>query len=201
MNIILSDRWLYTICILLAAGIFAIDLQLPLGVASGAPYILVILVSLWSSKKRTAIHLAILCTGLTILGFFYSPSGGELWKVLLNRALALFVIWVTAILALMWKIHEEKISSIRNQMEKEKEKIYLATIHGAQHIINNLLNQLKLIQFKAKSGEALDGKTLVIFDEILAEANTLMRNLAEVDQMDEKEIKQSIHTKTRPTKK
>jgi hypothetical protein len=142
-----------------------------------------------------------MCTALTLLGFYYSPAGGELWKVIFNRALALFAIWITAILALMWKINEEKIFSIRSQMEKEKEKIYLATIHGAQHIINNLLNQLQLIQLKTRSGEKLDEKTLRVFDEILIEANSLMHELAEVDHIDEKKIKQSIHTYARPTTK
>ena len=35
-----------------------------------------------------------------MLGYFFSPEGGELWKVMMNRALALFAIWVTTLLSL-----------------------------------------------------------------------------------------------------
>ena len=45
----------------------------------------------------------------TIIGFFSSPPGGELWKVLTNRVLALFAIWTVAVLSVERKtIHEEK---------------------------------------------------------------------------------------------
>ncbi len=48
-------------------------------------------------------------SALTVIGFYSSASGGELWKVLFNRALALFAIWTTAILSVLWKnIQEEK---------------------------------------------------------------------------------------------
>ena len=75
-----------------------------------------------------------------------------------------------------------------------REKIYLATIHCAQHIINNLLNQLILVQFKAHSGEPFDAETLQLFDEILIEANRLMKELAAVDQIDEERIMQTINS-------
>lgn len=44
-----------------------------------------------------------------MFAYYYSPDGGELWKVLLNRLLALFVIWVTAILAnrIIQEAHKE----------------------------------------------------------------------------------------------
>jgi len=46
---------------------------------------------------------------LTVIGFYSSPAGGELWKVIFNRSLALFAIWVTAILSVQRKtIYDEK---------------------------------------------------------------------------------------------
>ncbi len=53
--------------------------------------------------------MAILGSILTIAGFYTSPSGGELWKVLSNRSLALFAIWAVAIMSLC-----------RESMEAEK---------------------------------------------------------------------------------
>ena len=178
-------------------AVFIIDLQIPLGVAGGVPYILVILVSLWSPKPRFVIALAIICSILTLLGFYFSPSGGELWKVISNRFLAIFAIWTTAILALKWKLREEEIFSLEYKMEKEKEKIYQATIHGAQHITNNLLNQLQLVKLEIKNHPKFNNEISSMFGEMLTEANTLMEELSTVDKIDDTTIRQSIHPKER----
>lgn len=96
------------ISLLLSAALFALDLTLPLGVAWSALYVFVVLLSLWSPHRLLPLFLACLCSGLTILGFFWSPQGGELWKVLTNRFLALTMIWVTATLLFFWKRTEEQ---------------------------------------------------------------------------------------------
>ncbi len=88
------------VCLVISAIIFTIDMMIPLGVAGGVPYILVILVSLKSESIKFTIYSAIFCSLLTILGYFLSPEGGEHWKVIMNRALALFAIWVTALLSI-----------------------------------------------------------------------------------------------------
>lgn len=87
--------------VLLTALFFAIDLMLPLGVAGGVPYVAVVLVSFWSARRELPFFLAVLCTGLTLAGYVLSPSGGEQWKVVSNRLLAIFAIWVTATLTYM----------------------------------------------------------------------------------------------------
>ncbi len=104
-----SDRKIIALCLILSTTIFIIDTFIPLGVAGGVPYILVVLISLWSPRTNLPIYMAIGGSALTVIGFYSSPSGGELWKVLFNRALALFAIWTTAILSVLWKnIQEEK---------------------------------------------------------------------------------------------
>lgn len=95
-------------CFLLAFAILGVDLLIPLGVAAGVLYVSVVLFSLRHEQRRFTVTVAALCSVLTILGFFFSPPGGELWKVLANRALALFAIWVTAVLTLQRKALEEK---------------------------------------------------------------------------------------------
>jgi len=180
---------------LLAIAVFIIDLQIPLGVAGGVPYIIAILVSLWSPNSRLVIILAIICSLLTVLGFYLSPPGGELWKVISNRSLALLAIWVTTILALKWKCYKEEASLLEHKIEKEKEKIYLATIHGAQHITNNLLNELKLVELEIKKHPKFDKEVSSMFDNMLTEANTLMKDLSTVDEIEDKTIRQSIYPK------
>jgi PAS domain S-box-containing protein len=94
---------LVALSILLAVGVFALDLSLPLGVAGGVPYVALVLVSLWFPQRKYTLVAAAAGSILTLLGFALSPSGGVLWMVIFNRGLALSVIWVTAILGLQLK--------------------------------------------------------------------------------------------------
>lgn len=103
---------------ILTLVLFSVDLALPLGVAAGVPYISVVLLSLWHKKRHFTVMVAVLCSILTILGLFFSPPGGEIWKVLTNRALALFAIWVTTVLSLQRKfIEEKKAQAVREREE------------------------------------------------------------------------------------
>lgn len=177
----------------LALVIFAIDLQIPLGVAGGVPYIAVILISHLSKNSRSVIYFALFCSFLTLLGFYFSPSGGEFWKVISNRALALFAIWTSAILTYKWKMHQEEMLMVRQKIEHEKEKIYQATIKGAQHITNNLLNQLMIVQFEIDKHPDFDKEVIETFNEMTKEANTLMKDLSSVKKINDESIIQSVY--------
>ncbi|MEE8185191.1 MAG: ATP-binding protein, partial [Thermodesulfobacteriota bacterium] len=95
------------------------------GVAGGVPYVAVVLVSLWIPHRNIVIYIALLCSFLTVLGYFTSPAGGELWKVFSNRFLALFAIWVTAVLGLGRRRAEDVLREILDGLEmrvKERTK-------------------------------------------------------------------------------
>jgi diguanylate cyclase (GGDEF)-like protein len=83
--------------ITIAGAILVFDLMTPLGIAGGVPYVALVLVGLIARKPRGVILLAILGSGLTVLGYYLSPAGGSPHVVLINRGLALFAIWATAI--------------------------------------------------------------------------------------------------------
>jgi len=118
-----SDNKVIIICLLLSFAILILDSLVPLGVAGGVPYILVVLVSLWSRRKNLPIYMAICGSVFTIIGFYSSPTGGELWKVLANRFLALFAIWVVTILSIQRrKMHEEREQAL---LEVKKLRGYL----------------------------------------------------------------------------
>ncbi|MBI4389117.1 MAG: PAS domain S-box protein [Nitrospinae bacterium] len=87
----------------LLTGIFIVDLSIPLGVAAAVPYIAVVLFGLKFSKRETIIYFASLASILTLLGYFFSPPGGELWKVFANRFLSLFAIWTVASVCYAYK--------------------------------------------------------------------------------------------------
>ncbi|MBN4079999.1 hypothetical protein JYT60_02055, partial [bacterium AH-315-C08] len=100
---ILENKLLFLFLGILAAVIFSIDLTMELGVAWGVPYVCLVLVALWSKRKRLIWIAAVLGTLLTLFGYWFSPLGGEDWKVVINRFLALFAIWATAILGHYFK--------------------------------------------------------------------------------------------------
>ena len=110
----------------LAAAVFVVDLRLPLGVAGGVPYIAAVLVASWQPRRRYTLAVAAVCSVLTILGYFASPAGGELWKVVLNRVVAMLAIWVTAILSLQRTSREAALqqeSAERQRAEQQGEAI------------------------------------------------------------------------------
>lgn len=92
----------------LAAGVLTWDLSVELGVAGGVPYVSAILLTLWIPGRRATILFALVCIGLTLVGYSASPPGGEAWKVLINRLLAIFAIGSTALVILLRKTDEER---------------------------------------------------------------------------------------------
>lgn len=84
--------------------IFTIDLHLPLGVAAGVPYALVIFASLWVSGISLTYFIAGLSSIFVILGYFLSPSSiVPLEIALINRGLTLLLIICSAIMVIKMK--------------------------------------------------------------------------------------------------
>jgi signal transduction histidine kinase len=99
--------------LLLLCGVFWVDLQIPLGVAAGVPYVWVMLSAHWAPGHRVTVGIAILCSILTYLGFLWSPPEGEMWMVVINRLLALFAIWLTTLLCAIRKKREVQLDQTR----------------------------------------------------------------------------------------
>ena len=97
-------------CVLVATTVFLLDLSLALGVAGGVPYVALVLISLWFPQRSYVLVAAAAGTVLTVLGFFLSPAGGTLWMVMSNRFLAIFAIWITALLGLQWRRSQDNLS-------------------------------------------------------------------------------------------
>ncbi len=65
--------------------------------------------------------IATVCTALIGLGFLFSPSGGELWKVIGNRLLSAFVIWSAGLVSYQWKLTDQKTNdSLLDQTVRRK---------------------------------------------------------------------------------
>jgi C4-dicarboxylate-specific signal transduction histidine kinase len=87
----------------LVAVVFGIDLQLPLGVAAAVPYTFAVLLALAAKPRWFGPVVAALCMVLTVAKMEIVPERGttEMWKVLVNRGLALFAIGMTTLLGLL----------------------------------------------------------------------------------------------------
>ena len=97
--------------------IFFIDLNLPLGVAAGAPYVLVVFASLWISGINASYAIAALGIAFTVAGFFLSPGiVAPMHIVLINRTLTVLLIVCAAIMVIRIKRANIDISALMNQI-------------------------------------------------------------------------------------
>ncbi len=109
---------LTAIWVLLAIFIFLADIFIPTGVADGMLYVALVLVGLLAGNRRLLLGGAVLGTLLIIAGFFLSPSGGEIWKVLLNRFLSIFTLWMTYFLCLFQNRSQKELAATHLHLEE-----------------------------------------------------------------------------------
>lgn len=95
--------------IVVAAGVLAADLFLPLGVAAGVGHFSLVLITLWLPGALSTYIAAVAGSALNIVGFAASSPGGVEWMVAVNRGLALIVIWSSAAVVLQRKRVQEEI--------------------------------------------------------------------------------------------
>lgn len=107
-------------CVVILAAtiaIFITDLSLPLGVAAGVPYVLVIFASLWVSGVQFTYLIAALGFILTIAGFFLSSyMVAPLNIVLFNRGITLLLIICSAYMVIKIKKANVDITTLMNQI-------------------------------------------------------------------------------------
>lgn len=133
-----SERSTVAAVISLATVIFVIDAFMPLGVAGGVPYVAVILVALRSSSANLVYGTAVACSLLTLADIAISPGPGntEWWKVIVNRCLALFAIWVTAFLGRQRNIAAE------NERQHLDDLAHLSRTMTAECLAGSLAHEL-----------------------------------------------------------
>ena len=85
-----------TYAVVLAAGVFALDLQVPLGIAVCALYGIVVLFGLFITNRTFALWMAAIATLLTTLDAALSAPQFVTTMAITNRALTIVGIWVTA---------------------------------------------------------------------------------------------------------
>lgn len=127
MSVFLDRYGLFGIACIMALVFLAVDILLPLGVAGGVFYVAVILISRWFPSRQQVAMIISITVILTILGYFFSPEGGILWKVLFNRGLALFAIIATGFIIYYDKKAEEQARAEALQVNKDDAQTSLIT--------------------------------------------------------------------------
>jgi PAS domain S-box-containing protein len=80
--------------------------------------------------------------------------------------------------------------------EREKRVIYIATVSSAQHILNNLLNNMMLFKMKAEKADVFDDVTKTQFEYTISQGTELVKKLSAVEVLTESNIKASVYPKS-----
>lgn len=168
----LTPIGIYLTCGLIATIILLIDIQVPLGVAAGAPYVFVVLLSLKSPENRFTIIVAVVCTLLVGIGYFASPPPPDyvpFYQVAANRFLTIAAIWVVAVLMLIQRnktnaLHQAQMDNLQAtrdaEIQKEKLRILKATMRTVQDITGNFLNSLQYFTFEIQNNKTLSPESV-----------------------------------------
>jgi PAS domain S-box-containing protein len=112
-------------------GIFALDLNTPLGFADGVLYVIPVLLALRGNDERLTLNVALLGAVLVLAGQYLSPPGNDqMTPVLFNRSVAFLAIWATAWLGILGA---RKDRHLRNMIETVNEGVI--TIDDAGRIL------------------------------------------------------------------
>ena len=111
----LSTRRFLLVAVTAAALLFLVELYSGAGLAAAPAWALILYLGLWAPRQRYTLAVAGVASLLVILTPVFAPPPGPLWQMVLNRALAIAIIWMAAFTVLRCK-HEESLRRRREEM-------------------------------------------------------------------------------------
>ena len=103
--------------VIIAVAILYVDLLLPLGIAGGIAYLILVLLGLLVQDNRLIISGGMVGIFLTIIGSFMKPPGASLTIAMTNRFLTIIVIGLTTYLSLRQNRYAEKLLETHDALE------------------------------------------------------------------------------------
>lgn len=194
-----SNAYTALICAALAVGIFILDIQsLPLGVAAGVAYVGVVFIALWFSERKYTFIVAGGVSLLTILGYILSEPAGIPWMVVVNRLLALYAIWLTAIGG-TWLVltKRRKLEADLQKVEREVDRAKNAKSRFLDTASNDMRHHLQTLNLLngALSKTVTQPKAQEMFamqGDALAELSDLLNSLLEISEFETGEVELNI---------
>ncbi|NGZ06408.1 MAG: response regulator [Magnetococcales bacterium] len=138
--------WIVLAMVLLCAGVFVMDLVIPLGSADGVLYVGVVLLSWWLPyRNKEILWMTAFLSVLVGLGYFFSPSGGvPEWMAFLNRVYAWLAIWcVTGFVVVaknsLFSLEEQKLElqKLTVAVEESPSAVIIADATGIITYVND----------------------------------------------------------------
>lgn len=165
------DRVLLPTVVLTLAAIATIDLVTPRGVATGALYVIPVLLAAGLADRRGALAVAVIATILNLAGYVVSAPLAPVWLGPVNRTIATIVIWGVA--ALGWSRATAQRSA---QIQRDRWRTTLASIGDAVAVTNGegRIDYMNAVA-EQLSGWPLHDARGRSFDEVLRLANAQTR--------------------------
>jgi two-component system sensor histidine kinase/response regulator len=112
------ERYNPAVTLIAAATIFAVDRLSPPYVVLSSVYVAVVLLSLWAPRTRDVHLAALLSTALVVGDAVLTPSNFSIWFHVTNRGLAIFIIWLTALMCLWRKQKARQEAQVLAQAQR-----------------------------------------------------------------------------------
>ncbi|MBL6942677.1 MAG: PAS domain S-box protein [Rhodospirillales bacterium] len=158
MSRVFSDSLPMGITVSITVMALVFDLNMPLGVAGGVPYVAVVMMGLWARQRSDVLYLAVFASILTFVGYYLSPPGGVPWVVFTNRMLALFAIWVTALVIYNYAKLMDNQRKMASAVEQSSLGIIITDLSGIIEYANP-----KVLKMSGLSQDEVIGQTPRIF--------------------------------------
>jgi diguanylate cyclase (GGDEF)-like protein len=111
-----ADRANYMVLLIAMIAVLIFDLISPLGIAAGVPYGIVVFGSLWVKGRAVTYVIAAMGVMFTLVGYYMSPVGlSPMNAVIINRVLAILVIFITAMMVFRIKKTDDDVSLLKTQ--------------------------------------------------------------------------------------
>lgn len=172
----LRSQAIYASLVIYTLSVFVIDLTLRLGIAAGVPYLFSVWIAYRAPRTSTIWITALACSALTVIGAVLPLVSGNIPAVvIINRMLALFAIWITAILCRQVRITRDTLTTREQQVRKIIESAPTAMLMTDTEGKIVLTNAQALRLFGYENGELIGRSVDILVPESMRQRHPSLR--------------------------
>lgn len=169
MNYRTNRRFIVGISVVLAGGVFLLDIFTPLGVAVCILYAVCVTLVLDSRDRSSSVHVAGACSCLTVVAPVLSDTIPELplWVPMTNRAMSIMAIWAPVVWFHRYQREQEAIQ--RADQVSERNAVLLKEIDDRERLVQEKDLDARIMRELAQStsSEEASRKILEIICRVL----------------------------------